>query len=193
MTGSRRSRRAEAARRQRQRAFRQLVAVLGLGIVVAVVGAIVLYRQVRPAAAPGSPIDGIPCGQETTNYHEHAHLTVLGRGRRMPMPATVGFEPSKLCFYWIHTHAGNGLLHIEAPRRFVPTLGTYFDIAGQPLSGRRVGQVDVTSGASVRAYVRGKRYSGNPRAIRLTPRADITLEIGPPFPRPKLYRFGAGF
>ena len=50
-------------------------------------------------------------------------------------PVAVGGK----CIYWLHTHAPDGVIHIESPFERVYTLGNLFDIWHQPLSKRQVG------------------------------------------------------
>ncbi len=35
-------------------------------------------------------------------------------GNKMPVPAQVGIAPDSSCLYWLHTHANDGVIHIEA-------------------------------------------------------------------------------
>ncbi len=39
-------------------------------------------------------------------------------------------------------------------------------------------------GASLKVWVDGKAYIGDPRKIALNPHTDIVIEAGPPFPKP---------
>ncbi len=55
-----------------------------------------------------------------------------------------------------------------------------FRIWGQPLGMRRL--ASFRSGSPVRAYVGGRRVEGPVGAIRLTPHAQIVLELGPYVP-----------
>ncbi len=45
---------------------------------------------------------------------------------------------------------------------------------------------------TVRAFIGDKRFLGNPHNIRLIEYEQITLEIGPPFVVPPIYRFPRG-
>ena len=46
------------------------------------------------------------------------------------------------CIYWLHTHAPDGVIHIESPTQRIYTLGNFFDEWRQPLSANQVGGVD---------------------------------------------------
>src|SRR5262249_704686 len=95
-----------------------------------------------PAAkATGQPVDGIPRDtREQGLLHNHAHLTVVVNGSPRQVPAGIGipgaqaqntpqgtFTSGGKCFYWLHTHAADGIVHTESPIRRTYTLGNFFD------------------------------------------------------------------
>jgi hypothetical protein len=41
--------------------------------------------------------------------------------------------------YWLHTHAADGIIHIESPIRRIYTLGDFFDVWGEQLGPNQVG------------------------------------------------------
>jgi hypothetical protein len=97
------------------------------------------------------------------------------------------FVASGSCFYWLHTHQTDGIIHIESPSQQTYTLGDFFDLWGQKLSSTQVGN---DKGAVI-AYVNGQRYTGDPRGIPLTAHAVIQLNVGTDVP-PKPYTFAGG-
>jgi hypothetical protein len=129
------------------------------------------------AAAVG-PVDKILCQpREQVLFHIHARLTVFVDGRPRTVPAGIGiaspqaqatpngpFVVAGSCFSWLHTHAADGIIHIESPVPRTFTLGDFFDVWGQPLSPTRI----ATAKGPVTAFVGGRVYTGNPRAIKLT-------------------------
>jgi hypothetical protein len=140
-------------------------------------------------SATGQTIDGIQCGAETTVYHIHSHLAVYVNGAARQIPAGVGvvepavsqtpngpFVSATRCYYWLHTHAADGIIHIESPTQRTYTLGNFFDIWRQPLSATQAGPAT----GAVTAFVNGKKYTGDPRAIPLGSRTDIQLSVGSP-------------
>ena len=164
-----------------------------------------------PAAAPlagaatsaaGPAVDGISCqASEQTIFHIHAHLTILVNGAPRQIPAAIGipgaqaqataqgpFIGSGSCFYWLHTHAADGIIHIESPVHRVYTLGNFFDEWGQPLGPDRVGPA---SGHVVALY-NGQVYQGNPRDIPLNAHAQIQLEVGKPLVAQQTITFPSG-
>ena len=146
-------------------------------------------------AATGQPVDGISCeSTEQTLFHIHAHLTVFVNGSARQIPAAIGipgaqaeqtpegpFIASGTCFYWLHTHAADGVIHIESPVQRTYTLGNFFDIWGQPLGPDQVGP----EAGHVVALYNGQVYLGNPRDIPLTAHAQIQLMVGSPLIAPQ--------
>jgi hypothetical protein len=146
-------------------------------------------------AATGATVDGVQCNSmEQAVYHIHTHLTVYVDGALRPIPAGVGvvepvaeqgsngtFDEASRCYYWLHTHAQDGIIHVEAPSHATYTLGQFFAIWRQPLGPTQVGP---TTGA-VRTYVNGKPYVGDPASITLTGHEDIQIDLGTPTVAPR--------
>jgi hypothetical protein len=152
---------------------------------------------------PGAKIDGIASAPlEQLAYHIHAHLTIFvgGAPRRIPAGVGVGaprgsaatprgpFITGGSCISWLHTHAADGIIHIESPVRHTYTLGTFFDVWRQPLQSRRV----ASATGCVTAFLDGRRYAGNPRSIPLTAHAQVQLDVGRAVVAPTTIRFPAG-
>ena len=154
------------------------------------------------SAVSGQSIDGIQCSSsEQTLFHIHAHLTIFVDGSPRQVPAGIGipgaqeqntpagpFVDRGTCFYWLHTHAADGIIHIESPIQRTYTLGDFFDEWGQPLSPTALGPVK----GRVVALYDGKRYVGNPRDIPLNAHAQIQLEVGQPLVALEKIRFPSG-
>jgi hypothetical protein len=159
-------------------------------------------RVLAVAGAGRGPVDGIQClGNEQLAFHIHAHLTVFDHGIARSIPYGVGIEgPQTMstpqgifvnrgtCFYWLHTHAADGIIHIESPVVRSFTLGNFFDVWGQKLGPERVGPA---SGV-VTAIYNGRLFKGNPRQIPLTAHAQIQLDVGRPLVAPVSIGFPAG-
>jgi hypothetical protein len=155
-----------------------------------------------PVPPTTGPIDGIACdsgGQ--TAQQVNAHLDIFIGGQPMTIPAYTGFinTPSGGCQYWLHTTAdskGNpdGIIRVAAPSTATFTLGQFFDIWGLPLSSTDLAGHQAAGGQSVKAYVNGQPYTGDPRAIPLRSHDEIVLEYGPPWktPVPSTFAFPAG-
>jgi hypothetical protein len=161
---------------------------------------------VGPTLAPpdttGRAIDGIGCSTgEQVAYHIHIHLTVFVNGVAEEVPAAVGianpeaqstpqgpFIGSGSCFYWLHTHAADGIIHVESPVRATYNLGQFFDIWGEPLNADKVGP----AAGAVTAFYNGQHWTGNPRDIPLNAHAQIQLDVGSPLVAPESIRFPNG-
>jgi hypothetical protein len=153
--------------------------------------------QLAPAgtAVDGQPVDGVECNAgEQVAYHIHARLTVFGDGKARQIPYGIGIAPPRevqqtpngpfvaagRCFYWLHTHAADGIIHVESPTKRTYTLGNFFDVWHEPLSTSRVGPL----AGHVTAFFDGKPYEGSPRRIPLQPHAQIQLDVGTPVVKP---------
>jgi uncharacterized protein YceK len=149
------------------------------------------------AVAPASTtqtgtVNGIQCGsKEELAYHIHAHLTVFDNGQARSVPGGIGIPGSQVvqttegpvasggqCIYWLHTHAPDGVIHIESPTQRIYSLGDFFDEWHQPLSATQVGDVK----GKVSAIVNGKPWTKSIRAIPLNPHQVIQLNVGSPVP-----------
>jgi hypothetical protein len=138
-----------------------------------------------PAAAQGEMISGIACdAMEGARIHIHQHLVLIDHGNPVPIPPDVGQVPAHSCLYWIHTHTPDGIIHIESPQSRTFTLGDFFAIWGQPISRTHVASMRAGKGTTLKVWVNGKPYDGDPAAIPLVAHADIVIEAGPPFVTP---------
>jgi hypothetical protein len=149
-----------------------------------------------PSLAPASStsqtkqVDGIQCAPiEQLAYHIHAHLQVYVDGEPRQLPGGIGilgpvsqpgpggpFYSATECYYWLHTHTADGIIHIESPTATIYTLGEFFDEWGQPLSSHSV----ATARGPVTAFLNGRRWTKSPRAIPLKPHAEVQLDVGQP-------------
>lgn len=152
-----------------------------------------------PATA-GQAIDGISCQtSEQTVFHIHTHLTIFVNGQPRQVPAGIGipgaqatqtqagpFVDSGQCFYWLHTHAADGIIHIESPVQRTYTLGEFFDEWGQPLSPTQVGPAK----GKVTVILNGQVFKGNPRSAPLGSHENLQLEVGAPLVQPETINWG---
>ena len=151
-----------------------------------------LGPSLAPASTttPGTPVHGIRCeASEQVAYHIHAHLQVYVNGQPRQLPGGIGiiqplaqqsphgpFYGATRCYYWLHTHTADGIIHIESPTTAIYTLGQFFDEWRQPLSSTTV----ATAHGPVTALVNGKRWSSDPRDIPLHSHTLVQLEVGKP-------------
>jgi len=154
-------------------------------------------------AATAPPVNGISCDRaESVLFHIHAHLAIYANGEPQKVPYGVGigqpwhvaqsaegpFVDRGSCFYWLHTHTEDGIIHIESPVTRTFTLGDFFAIWGQPIGA------DAVAGAhgKVFAYVDGAPFEGDPAAIPLMDHEVIQLDVGVDAPPPQTYTFPTG-
>lgn len=151
--------------------------------------------------AGGAAVDGVTCdATPATSHRSTVHLAIYVDGAARQVPPGIGVGPplqtaatdagpfvSGACYYWINTRTGDGLVHLQPPAAATYTLGTFFDIWGQPLNATSVGPASGT----VTVLVNGTRYSGDPRTVQLTEHAVIQINVGAAVPF-KSYTFPAG-
>lgn len=132
------------------------------------------------------PIDGVGCNAtEGAVEHIHARLQIFNRGHAMPIPAQIGISQTAGCLYWIHTHSGDGYIHIESPVLRTFTLGQFFDIWGRELSWTHADGAAAASGGRLSFWVNGQPWHGaDPATIVLRDHENIVVQAGPPFARP---------
>ncbi len=144
----------------------------------------------------GQVIDGISCSSsEQVAYHIHAHLAIFVDGVQRQVPYGVGIAPPLQtaqaadsafvegggCFYWLHTHAADGVIHVESPTQTVYKLGQFFDVWGQPLNSGQVGPAR----GQVTVFVDGHQYAGSLQSIPLNAHSVIQLDVGGPVVPPQ--------
>ena len=139
-------------------------------------------------------LDGLRCAR-TARPRFGVHFELYAYRLVVRVPAGIGFAPplqrhgayviGGRCWYAIRTREPTGVLELA---RSGLTLGTAFDVWGQPLSGARMAGFR----GAVRAYVDGRRWRGSPRAIPLRRHAEIVLEVGPTVPPHPGYLFPPG-
>ena len=159
-----------------------------------------LLAEPASRATPTKSVDGIKCeAMERMVFHIHAHLTVFVDGKPRVIPYGIGIGPplsgqnTKVgafvtrgsCFSWLHTHAADGIIHLEGPVQRTYTLGEFFDLWGQPLTADQVGPAH----GHVTAIFNGKFWDGDPRLIPLLKHAQIQLEVGRPLVAPESITF----
>lgn len=140
----------------------------------------------------GATVDGIMCNAgEQLAYHHHVHLAVFVDGHPYAVPLGVGMVApvqvqntptgqfalgSQDCLYWTHTHAEDGIIHIESPEARNFSLGQVTDVWHVALTPGRFGSYSGT----VTATVNGRPWTFDPAAIPLTQHAQIVINVGGP-------------
>jgi hypothetical protein len=153
---------------------------------------------------------GLPAlAQEGTALHIHQHLEIFIDGKAMNVPAEIGIGSAGSFIAPIHVHDASGIMHVESPVVQSFYLGQFFDIWGVRLSSTCIGgycasadTANSTStaqgaGKSLRVYVNGTLYQGDPRQLELKPHQEIVITYGTasstPNPIPSTFTFPAGY
>ena len=143
-------------------------------------------RAAPAAVLAGEPVGPFRCRRGGERYG--AHLELFVRRQVLIVPGGIGVARpwrehlARLtpggCTYAARTLEPTGVIELRRPL----TLGALFRIWGQPLGPTRFAGFR----GRVLAFVGGKQRRGDPRTIRLTPHAQVVLELGgyiPPHPR----------
>jgi hypothetical protein len=148
----------------------------------------------------GQPVDGIGCDAVMdTSYHIHIHLDIYDKnGHQLQLPWGIGIVPphgfdslhnavqTGKCYYDLHTHDLDGVIHYETADHKNLTLGTFFDIWGMPLSQTNVANYQGTIWVMYGTGVPSKMTWSNaidPRTIPLVEHEFIYLAVdNPPEP-----------
>jgi len=150
-------------------------------------------RAVQPVQS-FKPIDGISCDQgEQSTEHIHVHLTIYVNGQVVTVPQRIGIPPGGNCFYWLHTHLTDGVIHVEAPAQGTYTLGEFSDVwaqstqtsvltstsfLGHPLQGHQLVIWTFTGGRHAHLYF------GDPQGLKFYPHEIITIAYDSPHVHP---------
>jgi hypothetical protein len=119
------------------------------------------------AVRAGRPVAGLKCG--ASRVRSAVHVEVFARRRVAILPAGIGRGPG--CAYPLSTNEPTGVVRVSTEHA---TLGDLFDVWGQRLGPRRL----LSFGGTVLVFVDGRRRLGDPRSVRLTPHAQVVLEVG---------------
>jgi hypothetical protein len=125
-----------------------------------------------PARLPLLHLKALP--QETLQVHVHQHLDLYVNGKHVPLPAYVGFLPDGSALTSLHTHAADGVIHLESPDKRDYSLGQVFGEWGVWLGPKRVGDERGT----VQWWVNGVKQHGNPAKLVLKNHQLISIVLG---------------
>jgi hypothetical protein len=142
----------------------------------------------HPPSAPrpvleGRPVAGIRCTRSRTRRygvhievfaHRYVVIVPAGIGVARPFAQSFGAIVPRGCSYAARTRMPTGVVEVRTGTAL--TLGDLFAIWAQPLGGHRL--VGFRSTRPVLAFVGGRRWLGDARAIPLRRHAQIVLEIG---------------
>jgi hypothetical protein len=144
-----------------------------------------------------------PETHEFVFLHVHSHLDVFVKGKKVRIPAGIGIninDPAvrryqltdgtlgyggisppcaKVCISPLHTHFDDGILHTEAKKDQFNHLGQFFTEWNVRLNRKCVATFCKPK-TKIAVYVDGKKFTGDPRTIRLEDRREISIVVGKP-------------
>lgn len=121
---------------------------------------------------------GLDLGPMGTAEHYHPHLRIVIDGTDVPVPPNIGVDPSTGAMSALHTHEGDGTLHIEADSvGEVFTLGQLFTQWGVALNQQQIGGARAKPGQQVQLTSNGAKVEGDPADLRLEPGQQIVLTL----------------
>ena len=141
------------------------------------------------------PVIG-PC-RRSLGHRYGAHLEVFAANRVVIIPAGIGAAPpirsqngritGARCYGAIVTLQPTGVVLLRTGGRTL-TVGDLFHSWGNALGRMRLASFT----GAVRAFVAGRRVGGPATRLRLTPHAEVVLEIGPYVPPHRSFTFPPG-
>lgn len=192
-------RQREEIRRRVQRAqrTRQLAWTVGIAGVIAV-AVFLLTRPDEPATRPetlpgelttdapwpangelaAERADAIGLPAEGTTMHEHADVQVFVSGEPVTVPVNIGIDEADGIVQALHSHSGDGVVHMESSvvREF--TLGEFFDVWGVRLSGTCLGAYCEDADNTLRVFKDGVEVTGPIRDVVLDDLSVIVVTYG---------------
>jgi len=159
------------------------------------------YRPtaLSPATAARRALHGLRCaGAPGPRFG--AHLEIFVHGLDVVIPAGIGIAPPHRrdgayvrgggCSYPVRTSEPTGVIEVRPGRRL--TLGHFFALWGQPLGPHRLLGFRVPARGELRAFVDGRSWRGDPRAIPLRRHGSVVVELGRHVTRRPVYLFPDG-
>lgn len=121
---------------------------------------------------------GLDLGPMGTAEHYHPQLRIIIDGADVPVPPNIGVDPTTGAMSALHTHEGDGTIHIEADSvGEVFTLGQLFTQWGVALTPQQIGGMRAKPGEQVLVTSDGAKVAGNPADLRLEPDQQILLTL----------------
>jgi hypothetical protein len=125
----------------------------------------------RPSTGSGE----IECdlGGHDAAYHIHALVGVKINGQLYAPPANIGVGTD--CMYWVHTHAADGIVHIEAPASVNPTLGDFMGLWAKSFPDDQLLKTAQDAIDAGKVTVDDKPFTGDPLSLELQDKMRIFL------------------
>lgn len=122
---------------------------------------------------------GLPAlTEEGTVLHIHQHLDIYIAGTHVPVASGIGVHAAAGFISPIHTHDDTGIIHVESPTVETFTLGQFFDVWGERFTADCISMFCSSGDRTLKVFVNGNLYVGDPRAIILSPHEEIVVTFG---------------
>ena len=121
---------------------------------------------------------GLDLGPMGNAEHYHPRLSITIGRQHVPVTPNIGVDPSTGAMSALHTHEGDGTIHIEADtigEEF--TLGQLFTQWGVALTSTQIGGVRAPAGENVKVTSNGTPVPGDPADLLLEPDQQIELSL----------------
>jgi hypothetical protein len=146
------------------------------------------------ARAKGIDVQILP--SEGVKLHIHQHLDIYVNGKHVTVPPLIGIKRAGQGFELaeLHTHATDGIIHLESERTQAFSLGQFFGVWGLNLAKNCVGNLCSPPGQFA-VYVNGDKVPATADPVRLVLQQhdEIAIVYGkPPAHIPSSYTFAAG-
>jgi hypothetical protein len=140
---------------------------------------------------------GLPAlSEEGTALHIHQHIDIFVHGKSIAIPPGIGINEHAQFISSIHVHDDTGVIHVESPTVQDFTLGQFFDVWGVRFSREAIGGYVSDATNTLKVFINGKEFIGDPRTIVLAPHQEIAVVFGTatelPNPMPAEYMFTVG-
>lgn len=121
---------------------------------------------------------GLDLGPMGMAEHYHPELRIIINGGEVPVAPGIGVDPNTGAMSAVHTHEGDGTIHIEASKAGEAfTLGQVFTQWGVTLTTTQIGGVRTKARQKVRVTSNGARVTGDPMKLRLAPKQKIVVQL----------------
>lgn len=133
--------------------------------------------------------------REQPTVHYEAHLDITVDGSAVRVPSGIGFvtqNDHEVGVSVLHAHNASGVIHVESPTALPFTLGQFVTECGVRLGPGQLGGLVDGHGETLRTYVNGRAFTGDPATIVLASHQEIVLWFGPVTATPHVtdsYRF----
>ena len=140
--------------------------------------------------------EGIPhSNMEGQVLHIHQHLDLFVHGKSVGVPTNIGIHQAAGWLGAIHVHDTSGVIHVESPFEATYTLGQVFDTWGVRFTSSCIGGYCTDETNTLKVYVNGKLYEGDPRTLALDGHQVIVVVYGSAAEAPAIpttYNFAPG-